>query len=318
MSEDAKATAEALGAPASSSDRGEDSTRGASRLLLVSNDAMRARRRPRAILWMWLFQATLALTVAWPAANAVHASYGQHPQGDAALFADGGYALLEWLVREDTTLAALGVTYALASVLSLLLGVFPFIALVASLAYTTADLRAPRLAQLAPYVSRGAWPTLGLVALGTLGSGLVLLLGAIAAGATSSALTARFGDARGGQAAVVVFLLFALGAMAVGVVFDLAKVAVVRTRKGALASLATGFRSFRKNAPVLFWSWAWRALVTAVLVGGGALLATRLGGRPGVALFALAALHQLVVVARVAVRASWLARALRAIDVDAG
>jgi hypothetical protein len=47
-----------------------------------------------------------------------------------------------------------------------------------------------------------------------------------------------------------------------------------------------------------------------VLVGGAAA-AARLGGREGIALAALALVHQLGVLARVALRASWLARALR-------
>jgi hypothetical protein len=46
----------------------------------------------------------------------------------------------------------------------------------------------------------------------------------------------------------------------------------------------------------------------------GALLSNRIGGRGGAALVTLFVLHQLVVGARVALRASWMARAMRAVD----
>jgi hypothetical protein len=45
-----------------------------------------------------------------------------------------------------------------------------------------------------------------------------------------------------------------------------------------------------------------------------ALLADRIGGRGGVALVVLAALHQSVILSRVALRASWLAKAMRSVE----
>ena len=46
----------------------------------------------------------------------------------------------------------------------------------------------------------------------------------------------------------------------------------------------------------------------------GAVVASKIGGRGGGALLALTAIHQLVVLTRVALRASWLAKALRLVD----
>jgi len=65
----------------------------------------------------------------------------------------------------------------------------------------------------------------------------------------------------------------------------------------------------------LWWSWAWRMLASVAPVLTGAAVAERLGGRGGVALVVLFALHQCVVVVHVGLRASWLAKALRAVDV---
>jgi hypothetical protein len=46
----------------------------------------------------------------------------------------------------------------------------------------------------------------------------------------------------------------------------------------------------------------------------GSLVADRVGGRGGFALFFLFVIHQLAIGTRVALRASWLARALRDVD----
>ena len=56
------------------------------------------------------------------------------------------------------------------------------------------------------------------------------------------------------------------------------------------------------------------ALASLAPIFAAAWVAGRLGGRGGLALLVVFALHQLGVAARVALRTSWLARALRAVD----
>jgi hypothetical protein len=100
----------------------------------------------------------------------------------------------------------------------------------------------------------------------------------------------------------------------VGVTQDLARAAVVRFGTGAADALRLAVRAFAPAAWVLFWSWGWRALASLVPVACGAVLAARIGGRGGKALIALFAIHQMVIAARVALRASWLAKAMRIVD----
>jgi len=59
------------------------------------------------------------------------------------------------------------------------------------------------------------------------------------------------------------------------------------------------------------WSWAWRALISLGLVVCVAAVVPRFGAR---GFIVVALLHQLVAIARTCLRASWLARALRAVD----
>ncbi len=288
--------------------------RGDSKLLLLSNDAMRARRRPRAILWLWGFKAALSLSVAWPAARAIGTAYGAHPSGDAALFADGGYAMLEWLSRETATRGALTALFAAVTAVGIAFGVLPLVAAIAAIAHATPEGRAPRARQLVAIVAECAWPALGLLGLATLAEAAC---GALAYGISEWShdwLTGHFGEVRGEQTLVAIFAIIACLAAIVGVVHDLARAALVRFRKGVAQALAVGVTAFRARPAALVWAWAWRSLAGLSLIALGAIASTRLGGRPGSTLVALACLHQLVALATVAMRASWLARALRAAD----
>lgn len=293
-----------------------DSIRAGTRLLLVSNDAIRARRRPAAIVGVWLFEAAIALMIAWPITRAVASSYADRPDGDAPLFADGGDALVAWLSDQRAAMASIAATISMGVFAALVLGIVPLIMLLTSLAYTTQDLRAPRPPHLLPYVARGFWPMLGVLGASAL---VQALLGGIGIGLASWAcdhFDDRLGEARAGQLWIAIVVIFAAAVAVVGVVADLARASVVRYRHGFFAAVRSGFSAFKKQKAVLVWSWAWRALVGVSLLAGSALVSARLGGRPGVALAALAGLHQLIVLFRVALRTSWLARALRAVDVD--
>jgi hypothetical protein len=109
-------------------------------------------------------------------------------------------------------------------------------------------------------------------------------------------------------------LLFLGAASTIGVLLDLTRAAAVRLGVRALRGLVLGVAAFRHSPVRLWWSWAWRAAagVAPVIVAAG--IANRLGGRGGLALVALALAHQAVAFSRVALHASWLACALRAVD----
>ena len=81
-----------------------------------------------------------------------------------------------------------------------------------------------------------------------------------------------------------------------------------------MSALALGARALRRAPIAVGWSWTWRAVASLAPVVAVALLADRIGGRGGIALLVLAVLHQCVVLSRVALRASWLAKAMRTVD----
>jgi hypothetical protein len=145
--------------------------------------------------------------------------------------------------------------------------------------------------------------------------GLVLGAGVGVAYAVEGWTHAALGEARAEQIAGALFIAFLGLTSAGGVVHDLARAAVIRFRVTGLRALGLGARTFRRSPVSLWWSWAWRMLASVAPVLTGAAVAERLGGRGGVALVVLFALHQCVVVVHVGLRASWLAKALRAVDV---
>jgi hypothetical protein len=122
------------------------------------------------------------------------------------------------------------------------------------------------------------------------------------------------GDANAQRVGVAAGLVFVLVASGLGVVHDLARAVVVRARARAYRALVRGARAFGSAPLSIWWSWAWRALAALALVLAVAVVATRTGGRGGVALLVLAVLHQGVVLSRVALRLSWLAKALRLVS----
>lgn len=287
-----------------------DGPRPSIELLPVSNDAMRARRHPRAIALVYLFEALSALVVAWPASSLVGSFYGDHARGDAPLWAPGGAELLDLGTRAHPTpvvaaalLVALFVSFA---------GLVPMAALIGSIAFATRERGSPPM-HLALARAMAVFPRLALLQVVVVFVQAVLVaIGAASSATSSSAFSGDLGEARADQIGWVALGIFLLLAAALGVVHDTARVAVVRFRVGILRALRIGFTCFRRA--VLLWSWGWRALAALVLVALGSMVAARLGGAGGAALLALMAVHQAIVLARVALRASWLARALRAVD----
>jgi hypothetical protein len=283
-------------------------------LVLLATPAMRARRRPWAIVGVWAWQAGLALLVSWPAASLVGAAWGGSAVGDAPLWAPGGHALLDWLWHDLRGLTAPVRTAELVLLIGAVAGLLPAAILMTSLAHATRDRKAPGLARSVGLGVR-ALPamTVLLVVVGLL-QALVAVAAWLLGYGVASWAHAGLGEARAQQLAVASALPWLAFSSAIGVAHDLARAAIVRFKARGLWAVSVGIRAFRSAPLALWWSWAWRALGSAPALIAAALVAERLGGRGGFALVVLTVLHQSVAVVRVALRASWYAKALRAVD----
>jgi hypothetical protein len=275
--------------------------------------SIRAIARPRAIAGVWAWETVLGVVGAWSAAALARGAYGRHPSGDAPLWNPGALPLLGMLVREANGVrGALGAAGAVL-VVGAFAGLVPLAALMVSMANATRDGRgigAPRTIEGALQRFRPFAIMLLVVGIGqVLALAMAVLLGQGVRGWTSNWL----GEARSQELGIVTGAVVALAAVLLGLVHDLGRAAVVRLDVDAIPALTLGARAFRRAPAATAWAWAWRFLASLVPVAVAAALAGPLGGRAGLALVALAALHQLVVIARVALRASWLGKALRTI-----
>jgi hypothetical protein len=263
---------------------------------------------------MWAWQTALALLVSWPAAGLAAAAWGGNVSGDAPLWAPDGHALLDWLWHDWRGLTALTRTAELVLLAGGVAGLVPTAALMIALAHAYRNRSAAGFVRSVAGGLRAFPPMLLLLVLAALAEGAVIVAGAALGYGLESWTHASAGEARAQQIEGLVLLVFLGLASALGVVHDLARAAVVRFRVRGLRALALGARTFRLAPLSLWWSWAWRAVAALAPVLAVGAVAGRLGGRGGFALVFLAVLHQAVVLARVALRASWLARALRAVD----
>ncbi len=281
-------------------------------LVIATASSMRARRHPWAIAGMWAWETSLALVASLPAASLVRAAYGGDPHGDAPLWEPGGHALLDFLWHEMHGVTAVVLAGAFALAVGLFAGLVPLAMLMTAMAYETTDGRRPGVARCAAAGLRAFRPFAVLLVAFGVAEGLVVGAGAGAARLAEGLAHASLGEARAELLEGVLMLPFLVGASLVGVAHDLARAAVVRAQVSGLRGLMLGVRVLRAAPVRLAWAWAWRAGAAAAPVLAVAAAGTQLGPRGGFALALVALAHQAIVVARVALRASWLGRALQA------
>jgi hypothetical protein len=280
----------------------------------LASSSVRARARPRAVIGVWAWETALSLMGSLPAVALVRSAYGRHPRGDAPLWDAGALPLLGLLSREANGVRAATTTAAVALLLGATLGLVPMAALMVSISTATRDGRAIGGAQTAHGALRVLRPLAVLLLVVGLGQGVVVGCAFLLGAGAQSWAHRSLGEALAQQLALALGAAVMLGAVALGVTQDLARAAVVRFELGAMRALGVGASALRHAPFAVSWSWAWRTAASAAPIVAVAWLADRIGGRGGVALVVLAALHQCVILARVALRASWLAKAIRTVD----
>jgi hypothetical protein len=285
-----------------------------SELILLANPAIRARRRPWAIVALWAWQAVIATLLAWPVATTARALFGNDTRGDAPLWDAGGLALMDALLHARMAGPALFAHASIVLGFALVLGLLPASALFTSLAFTTRNLVAPSLRQTLARAFAAFGPTAVVFTFAVLVKVLVLFAGVLLGRATDDALYDTMGEARAEQLGWLVTGVAFVLACGAGVAEDVARAAVIRFGVGAGRAMALGLATLGRSPVTLMWSWAWRALASLVPIAFGSLVAERLGGRGGLVLLALAVVHQVVALSRVALHTSWLAKAMRSVD----
>ncbi len=283
-------------------------------LMPLETGSILARSRPRAIVALWTWDAALGLVLGSSVASVASEAYGHHPDGDAPLFLAGGLPLFD-LVRHALVVSGplLSLLVVIAAVAHLI-GIVPATAALTELAYCSPAGRTPRVRDTLSRAMTAVPASFTIGILTLVAQAAVLLVGILVASVQAPMTAARFGEPSGDKVYATLLGLTLVAATVVGVVGDMARAAVVRNDATSILAIRMAVRVFAAHPFALTWSYAWRAASSWLPVAMGVVLATRLGGRPGAALFVLAAFHQVVIIVRVAMRTSWMARSLRAVD----
>ena len=279
---------------------------------------VRARERPVAVVLVYIWELAWALLVAAPIHAWAKRSWGAHPDGDAVLFKAGARELSTWFAGGDEAASVVVRLTLVLLVVGAIAGQIPLGALVASL------IRRIRATQALAVGVRAWIPLCGVLVLATFVELLVLAGGMFAASAIDHALRDRLGDARAFGVRLAIFAFFVVIAALVGIIADLARVAVARDvaeqdpdaePRSAFTVLRGGlgvaFSTIRRSFGTAFMGWTWRTIIGVMLLGLAWGIGSLVGGRGGIVLFLLFLLHQGIVFVRTALRASWLAHALR-------
>jgi len=162
--------------------------------------------------------------------------------------------------------------------------------------------------------SLAAFPRLAtLLVLVVAAQALTLGVGAAAAMFCEKSLHAAAGEARAEQWEAVVAFVFLFAVSVFGVIHDLARASLVHFGVGALRALTIGVRVFGATPAASWWAWGWRALVSMGPILIIASVTKDFGAGSG-AVLSMLVMHQAAVAARIAFRASWLAKALRTVS----
>ena len=272
-----------------------------------------ARRRPLLLLSLTGLRIFAGFCLAWPlGALVAQTGIGLRAEGDRALFEGGGYMLLEVLRLRGGELEAVA------------RGLLPVLALgllltAACNAALLVGLNLEGRLQLRELLSRvsGHLPRLVVLGGGTaLGQFLLFVAGTIAMSAIPEALARPVATT---AAEVLLWLVVALAAGALGGFSDLAKASLIRHEAPLLEALSLAFKCLRHRPLRGSFGWVpYAAAFVAVALLAGKLTEIIDVARPGAWRVACVfASHQLVVLSSLTARATWYARALRLVATDA-
>lgn len=272
-----------------------------------------ARRRPLLLLSLTGVRILAGFCLAWPlSALVAQTGIGLRADGDRALFEGGGYLLLEVLRLRGGELEAVARGLLPVLVLGLLVTAACNAALLVGL-----NLQG-RL-QLRELLSRAAERLPRLVVLGggtALGQFLLLIVGTIAVSAIPEALDRPVAAT---TAEVLLWLVVALAAGAMGGFSDVVKASLIRHQASLVEALSLAFKCLRHLPIRASFGWVpYAAAFVAVALLAGKLTEIIDVARPGAwRVGCVFAIHQLVVLSSVVARAAWYARALRLVATDA-
>ncbi len=261
----------------------------------------------------WGTKAAAGLIAGYGAAAIAGGAVGAWPGGDLVLFEDGGLMLSETIRLHATGIRGVGLQAVLLGVAMIPVGLVTSTLLMVSLDEKERESASRVFARCGQHL----WPiTVAWLVMTSFAAGIgwVFHLGLDAVRASlESSLGARGGD----LASMTVNGLAALSLLVATIVHDLVRATIVRKRVGAVDAIAIAFGMAKAHPIGIAVAWWPRAAGALLLAIAGWEVGKRIGSAShGVAATMLA--HQAIAFACVALRASWLSRAMDLVEQWAG
>jgi hypothetical protein len=150
-----------------------------------------------------------------------------------------------------------------------------------------------------------------LLVVATLGTAFAVVASFALATALKTKVAPGLSDPAGDGLVAGAWLVGAVVVAVIGVVHDLARAAVTQRDLAAADAVRVAMRAAAGRPVAAFVGWAWRSAAGAMLVVAAAMATAAVGNDRFAALGAVVFLHQACVLGIVALRASWLACAIR-------
>ncbi len=276
---------------------------------LSSCETPRARRRMGLIFSYYLYRAVAGGIMALPLAMAAGTLVGPWPRGDVVLFDPGGVRLLGVLRRLEPAATALGTHAATTLVLASVIGLVPLTALMEGLgAEGPLKMRA-----LGSRVGERIGPFAVLFGIATVAEVAVGLLAMTVADVVTSRV-AWSGPENRDLALLTARIVGVLSVLAVGLLHDVARAFTVRKGLGFYTATSCALRLLRRRPFAATGAYLIRALPAAMLVIAALTWGNALPRTTTFELGTTIVLGQLSLFAAAALRASWLAAAMRITD----
>ncbi|XYI01178.1 hypothetical protein ACMHYB_16065 [Sorangium sp. So ce1128] len=267
-----------------------------------------AHERLGAVALYFGHRALASVVIATPLSVLAAQVVGDHPRGDAILFEPGGLMLTELGRLAAIAAAALTAQLGAGALIAAALGLVPLAVLLAALSQ-----EAPLSAQaVGGRAARALGPLVLLwgaaLAAQVAAAGLVLLSGMKLC--AELLVLPRSRD----LAAVVVAGAALVPVAAIGLLQDLARVALVDEQRGFYAAASRGLATFQAAPLAAAWAWALRGALAAAALACGAWGVHLAGAGAGPRVAGAFAAQLAALAAAAYLRASWLAAALRLSD----
>ncbi len=271
------------------------------------------RRRLGAVSLLYAWRAGAGLLVSLALTDALRAAgAGTSPDGDAAIFREGGVLLAEAVRLAIPSLTQAARTSLLLFCLASVAGLVPLTALMVALCHH-GPLRA------ASWASLTVPPTGRALLLGgatLLAQSILLFAVAVLLNALEPTLSSRLNERSASWARGTLVALGVVCAATLGVAQDVAHASIVRDRLGVVAGLRAGARTLLRRPLAVFVGWlspaVWGLAVVLCAAWSTELLAV---DRPGDWRWVtVLALHQATLWGLAFLRATWLSRALTLVE----